>query len=322
MDNNIIERIKDANDIVDVIGEFVTLRRAGVNYIGVCPFHSDTHPSMSVSKAKQMYKCFVCGKGGDVINFVQEYDKKTFSEALAYLAKRVGIDYQPTDLTPEQLEHNKLVESLRVANRAAADHYHEQLQGASLYLKGRGYDLEDAAVRNILNLFSVGFAQKGNLFKKWASGAGYAHNKLLAAGLLKQGERGSYDAFQDRIVFPFFDLHGNVVGFTGRILEKREGVSKYSNTGDTLLFTKGKHIYGLYQAKQAISRTGYAYLVEGQTDAISLHLVGVTNTFAGSGTAFTDEQIRMVARFTPNIVLAYDADSAGIKASLKHENNR
>lgn len=318
MDNNIIERIKDANDIVDVIGEFVTLRRAGVNYIGVCPFHSDTHPSMSVSKAKQMYKCFVCGKGGDVINFVQEYDKKTFSEALAYLAKRVGIDYQPTDLTPEQLEHNKLVESLRVANRAAADHYHEQLQGASLYLKGRGYDLEDAAVRNILNLFCVGFAPSGNLFKKWASGAGYAHNKLLAAGLLKQGERGSYDAFQDRIVFPFFDLHGNIVGFTGRVLEKKEGVSKYSNTGDTPLFTKGKHIYALYQAKQSISRLGYAYLVEGQTDALSLHLAGVTNSFAGSGTAFTDEQIRMVARFTSDIVLAYDADNAGIKASLKH----
>ncbi len=318
MDNKIIERIKDANDIVDVISEFVTLRKAGVNYIGVCPFHADTHPSMSVSRAKQIYKCFVCEQGGDVINFVQEYEKKTFSEALAYLGKRVGIDYQPTDLTPEQQEHNKLIESLRVANRAAADHYHEQLQEASVYLKGRGYDLEDAAVCNTLNLFCVGFAPKGNLFKKWASSAGYAHNKLLAAGLLKQGERGSYDAFQDRLLFPFFDLHGNVVGFTGRLIEPKEGSPKYSNTGDTLLFTKGKHIYGLYQAKQAIARMGFAYLVEGQMDALSLHLVGVSNAFAGSGTAFTEEQIRTVSRFTSDIVLAYDADSAGIKASLKH----
>lgn len=318
MDNKIIERIKDANDIVDVISEFVTLRKAGVNYIGVCPFHADTHPSMSVSRAKQIYKCFVCEQGGDVINFVQEYEKKTFSEALAYLGKRVGIDYQPTDLTPEQQEHNKLIESLRVANRAAADHYHEQLQEASVYLKGRGYDLEDAAVCNTLNLFCVGFAPKGNLFKKWASGAGYAHNKLLAAGLLKQGERGSYDAFQDRLLFPFFDLHGNVVGFTGRLIEPKEGSPRYKNTGDTLLFTKGKHIYGLYQAKQSIARMEFAYLVEGQMDALSLHLVGVTNVFAGSGTAFTDEQIRTVSRFTSDIVLAYDSDSAGIKASLKH----
>ncbi len=318
MDKTIIDRIKNANDICDIIGEYVTLRKAGANFVGVCPFHSDTHPSMSVSKSKQVYKCFVCEHGGDVINFVQDYERMSFSEALASLAKRAGIDYQPTDLTPEQIERNKQIDSLRVANRAAADHYHALLAGASTYLKGRGYDLEDPAVQNSLNLFCIGFAEKGNMFKKWASTAGYAHAKLLTAGLLKQGERGSYDAFQDRVVFPFFDLNGNVVGFTGRLIEQREGSPKYSNTGDTPLFTKGKHIYGLYQAKQSISRLGFAYLVEGQMDALSLHLVGVPNAFAGSGTAFTDEQIRTVARFTSDIVLAYDADKAGIKASLKH----
>ncbi len=318
MDEDLKNKIKDANDIVDVVGEFISLRKMGVNYVGMCPFHGDSHPSLMVSKAKQICKCFACGKGGDVYTFVMEHEHMSFPEAAAYLAKRVGIEYEPTDRTPEQIERTKTIESLRIANKAAADYYHSLLPSASEYMLSRGYNLDDPDIQKTLALYSVGYAPEGNTLKKWAASSGYAHANILAAGLLKKGEHGTFDAFQGRITFPFFDLHGNIAGFTGRILIEKEKVAKYSNTGDTLLFSKGKLIYGLYQAKTDISKKDYAYLVEGQTDVLSMHLAGVANVFAGSGTAFTDDQINTVKRFTSNIILAYDADSAGIKASLKH----
>jgi DNA primase catalytic core len=313
---DIKQKIKDANDIADVIGEFVTLKKSGVNLVGICPFHPDTKPSMSVSRKKQMYNCFVCGHKGDVISFVQEHENMTFPEAMSYLAKRVGIDYHPQEVTPEQRQRAQQVEALRIVTRAAADYFVTQLPQASDYLKGRGYDLTDAHTANIFTLFGVGYAPDGNTLKTHASKAGYSHANLLATDLLKQGEHGTYDTFRGRLMFPFFDIHGNVPGFTGRIIIAKENVAKYSNTAETPLYTKGKQVYGLYQAHKSISTLGFAYLVEGQMDVIGMHLAGVTNTVAGSGTAFTDDQIRLLGRYTREVVLAYDSDKAGLKASM------
>jgi len=318
MDQQIINKIKDANDIIEVISDFVTLRKSGVNYVGVCPFHNDTHPSMSVSKQKQMFKCFVCDAGGDVIKFVQDSENMSFHEALSYLAKRAGIDYVPQELTPQQQETQLMIESLRVVNHAAADWFHSQLSSAKTYLSSRGFDPSDAAVMNVLNLYGVGYAPSGNELKKWAAKSGYAHAKLLAADLVRKGDHGTYDSFRDRLTFPFYDLNGNVLGFTGRIISQQQNTAKYSNTSETPLFHKGSVVYGLYQARKSISRLGFAYQVEGQMDVLSLHLAGVTNAYAGSGTAFTDHQTKLISRFTSDIVLIYDADAAGLKAALKH----
>ncbi len=314
--NDIKTKIKEANDIADVVGEFVTLKKSGVNLVGICPFHPDTKPSMSVSRRKQMYNCFVCGHKGDVISFVQEHEHMSFPEALSFLAKRVGIDYQPQELTPEQKQATQKTEALRIVTSAAAKYFAGNLNQAAGYLKGRGYDLTDAHTANIFKLFGVGYAPEGNTLKTYASKAGYSHANLLAANLLTDGEHGTYDTFRGRLMFPFYDLHGNIPGFTGRIIIAKENVAKYSNTSETHLFTKGKQIYGLLQASKSISTLGFAYIVEGQMDVIGMHLHGVTNTVAGSGTAFTDDQVRLLGRFTRDVTLVYDADKAGIKASL------
>lgn len=318
MDSQFIDKIKTANDIVDVIGEYVALKKHGVNMIGICPFHADSHPSMSVSKSKQMYNCFVCGKKGDVIQFLQEHEHITFVEAVAILAKRAGIEFQQTEMTDEQKQRAKEMESMRIATKAASDYFISHLNLAKGYLSARGYDIEDPAIKNILTLFGVGYAPEGNLLKKWCSKAGYSESVMLKVDAIKKGEHGTYDAFQDRLMFPFYDLHGNITGFTGRIITPRDNYPKYQNTKETPLYTKGNQIFGLHQAKQAISRLGFAYLVEGQVDVISMHLAGTTNTIAGSGTAFTEYQVRLLSRFTQSICQAYDGDKAGIAASLKN----
>lgn len=309
-----IDRIKSRLDIVEVVGEFITLKRAGANYVGICPFHQDSRPSLTVSKTRQTYKCFPCGASGDVIEFVKEYNKMTFNEAVRWCAAKAGIDIDDRELTPEELQRLKQRESLRVAITAASDFYRSHLPDAKDYLKGRGFDIDSEVVRN----FKIGYAPAGNALLRDLPSKGYPVDTLKAVNVVAQGEHGPYDVFRDRIMFPFLDISGNVTGFSGRIVAQNKEVGKYVNTGETELFTKGNAIFGLYQAKRAIAAAKTVYLCEGQFDVLGLHAVGVENAVAGSGTALTEAQMRLLMRFTQSVTLMYDGDRAGGSAAFKN----
>ncbi len=309
------ERVKGALDIVEVIGKFFTLVRAGINYKTVCPFHNDSHPSLSISPSKQIYKCFVCGSGGDVITFIQNYLNLSKAEALEWCAKEAGIQLENHELSSAEKERAKNIQSLRSCNDFAARFFENNLTGAAPFLKARGWDIDD----EILKEYHVGYAPEGNSFLKKAKASQYNPELMTGADLLKLKDHGSYyDTFRDRVMFPYYDFLGNVTGFTGRIVKSKENGMKYLNTGITPLFIKGRNLYGLYQAKQAISKHHNVFIVEGQFDVLSMVRAGVKNVIAGSGTAFTDDQIKLIHRLTDNVVLMYDDDEAGIKASLKN----
>ena len=313
IDDELKQRIKDANEITDVIGQFVSLHKRGINYIGICPFHPDRHPSMTVSPSRQTYKCFVCGKGGDVIQFVQDHENMSFNEAVTWLANRAGISLPERVMSDEEAARVKEREAQRIAMKGAAFFFEKHLPEAQLYLHDRGFSLDDKVLKD----FRIGYAPAGNLAKKEMLAAGFSEQKLLETDILKRSEKNfTFDTFKDRIMFPYFDIKGNINGYTGRWLTPQENTGKYVNTGDTPLFKKGTHLFGLYQARTAIARYDCAYIVEGQFDAMSMHKFGVCNTVATSGTALTPEQIQLLGRFTHRVILVYDADAAGLKASL------
>lgn len=310
-----IDRIKSALNIVDVIGEFVSLRKAGSSYIGICPFHSDSHPSMTVSPSRQTYKCFVCGAGGDVIQFIQEHENMSFAEAITWCAKKTGIEIQNKELTEEETKKYQELESMRIALRGTTVFFQKYLPEVQKYLDERGFRLTD----KVISSFAIGYAPEGNLAAKQIPLAGFSESLLLKVGVLSTTDNGRiYDVFRDRVMFPFIDLNGNVTGFSGRIVTAKENTPKYANTGDTPVFKKGTQLFGLYQARRAIGRIDNVYLVEGQFDVLSMHAAGVENTIAGSGTALTPEQVKLLSRFSQTITLVYDADAAGLKASLKN----
>lgn len=313
IDDELKQRIKDANEITDVIGQFVSLHKRGINYIGICPFHPDRHPSMTVSPSRQTYRCFVCGKGGDVIQFVQDHENMSFNEAVTWLAGRAGISLPERVMSDEETARVKEREAQRIAMKGAAFFFEKHLPEAQLYLHDRGFSLDDKVLKD----FRIGYAPAGNLAKKEMLAAGFSEQKLLETDILKRSEKNfTFDTFKDRIMFPYFDIKGNINGYTGRWLTPQENTGKYVNTGDTPLFKKGTHLFGLYQARTAIARYDCAYIVEGQFDAMSMHKFGVCNTVATSGTALTPEQIQLLGRFTHRVILVYDADAAGLKASL------
>ena len=310
-----MQRIKDTNDIVEVVSEYLSLKKKGINYIGLCPFHPDSHPSMTVSRTRGTYKCFVCGAGGDVISFIQEVEGKTFYEAVRQLAERANIELPNTATTDEDRQRIQDTEARRVAIAGAHKFFRQHLTDASAYLQSRGYDVDDATLQE----FQLGYAPEGNLATKTLLQLGYSEARLIELDILKRNDRGHiYDTFRDRIMFPFLDIRGKVVGFTGRYVTPQDHAGKYVNTGDTPLFKKGLHVFGLYQAKREIARRDSAYIVEGQFDAISLYRYGVKNAVATSGTALTPEQISSIARFTQSVSLVYDSDRAGIAASEKN----
>ena len=309
-----IKYIKDSINIQDVISEFVNLKKRGINYIGLCPFHNDRHSSFSVSSTKQIYKCFACGKTGDVYQFLVEHENMTFPEAVQWCARRIGLTIdEDKDSTPEQIQQRKHRESLRIVMNASCDFFRDQLQHAATYLQDRGYYVDD----DILKTYMVGYAPNGNVLSKELPRQGYNPDLKQEVNLIATGQYGQYDIFQGRIMFPFLDNQGNVVGYTGRILQVRDGVAKYSNTKDTPLFNKGSYLFGLFQARQSIGQMGFAYLVEGQFDVMSLAAVGVTNAVASSGTALTDTQVKLLSKYTREVVLNYDGDAAGQKACRK-----
>ena len=302
IDEQLKQRIKDANEIVDVIGQFVSLHKRGINYIGTCPFHPDKHPSMTVSPSRQTYKCFVCGKGGDVIQFVQDHEGMSFNEALTWLANRAGITLPERVMSDDEVAKAKDREAQRIAMKAAATFFKKHLPDAQSYLYSRGYNLDDKVIAD----FQIGYAPQNNKAKDELLSAGFSKQRLIEVGILAETDKGYvYDVFRDRVMFPYFDLKGNIIGYSGRYVIPQEKAGKYVNTGDTPLFRKGLHLFGLYQAKSAIARYDNVYLVEGQFDVTSMHKAGVCNVIAGGGTALTPEQVQLICRFTKKVTLMY-----------------
>ena len=322
IDQPTIDRILDAAQIVDVVSEFVTLKKRGVNYVGLCPFHDDKTPSFYVSPAKGLCKCFACGKGGNAVHFIMEHEQMNYPEALRWLAKKYHIEIKERELTNEEKEAQSVRESLFVVNEYARDYFqnvlHNHIDGKSIgltYFRQRG--IRD----DIVKKFQLGYSTsaKDGLAKE-ALRKGYKKEFLVKTGLCYEIEDGSIrDRFWGRVIFPWFNISGKILGFGGRVLDNRtKGVSqKYINSPESEIFSKRKELYGIYQAKSAIVKADCVYMVEGYTDVIAMHQCGLENVVANSGTALSEEQIRLLHRFTSNITLLYDGDEAGIKASIR-----
>jgi len=322
IDRETVDRIYAAANIVDIIGDYVTLKRKGVNYQACCPFHNEKTPSFVVSPSKGVYKCFGCGKGGNAVTFLMEHENVTYPEALKMVAKRYGIEVKEKELTPEEERRNNDRESMFALNGWAADYFADYLHhegegmsvGMAYFRQTRG--MTDATIQK----FGLGFCPaKGDKMSKDALAAGYKEEFLLSTGLsLKRESDGSlFDRFHDRVMFPVHNISGRIVAFGGRTLRTDKKVAKYQNSPESEIYSKKRELYGLYFAKKAIQQQDFAIMVEGYTDVISMHQAGVENVVASSGTSLTTEQIRLLNRFTKNITVIYDGDSAGIHASLR-----
>ena len=322
IDRETIDRIYAAANIVDIVGEYVTLKRQGVNYQACCPFHQEKTPSFVVSPARGIYKCFGCGKGGNAVNFIMEYENVTYPEALKMVAKRYGIEVREKEMSDEDVQRNNNRESMFAVNTWASDyfagHLHNSEEGRSVGLsylsQSRGFT--DATIRK----FGLGFCpSKGDAMSRAAREAGYKEEFLLSTGLSIKSERdGSLlDRFRDRVMFPVHNVSGRVVAFGGRTLRTDKKVAKYQNSPESEIYSKSRELYGLYFAKKAIQREDFAIMVEGYADVISMHQAGVENVVASSGTSLTTDQIRLLGRFTKNITVMYDGDAAGVHAAIR-----
>ena len=322
IDRLTIERIKEAADIVDVVSEFVSLKRSGSNYKGLCPFHNDSNPSFYVSPSRGTCHCFTCGEGGDSVGFIMKHEQMNYVEALRWLANRYGIEVKETELTDEQRKENTVREAMFVVNNWAAEYYSDILYND---VDGRAVGLQYFRQRgfrdDIIKKFRLGFspADKYAMPKK-AKEKGYNLEIMEKASLCYKDSKGEMvDRFSGRAMFPWIGVSGNVVAFGGRVLDSRtKGVSqKYVNSSESPIYKKERELYGLFQAKKAIGSEDCVYMVEGYTDVISMHQCGIENVVANSGTALSKHQIHLLHRFTSNIVLLYDGDAAGIKAALR-----
>ena len=321
IDRATIDKIMDATNIVDVVGEFVTLRKAGVNYKGLCPFHDDKTPSFMVSPSKQICKCFACGEGGTAINFLMKHEQITYPEALRWLAKKYNIEIQEKDLTEEELKEQSDRESMFIVNDWAMRYFQDVMKNdpdgiaiGKQYFRSRG--IRD----DIIEKFNLGFAlNKRDALALAAQKAGYQAEYLEKTGLCIKGEKGLHDRYAGRVIFPWLNVSGRVVAFGGRLLDSRtKGVQqKYVNSPDSEIYHKERELYGLYQAKKTIAKEDRVYMVEGYTDVIAMHQCGLENVVANSGTALSTYQIRLLRRFTQNITLLYDGDEAGIHAAMR-----
>lgn len=319
IDHATIERILDAAEISDVISDFVTLRKRGVNQLGMCPFHNEKTPSFTVSPAKGIFKCFGCGKGGNSVNFIMEHENLTYPEALKWLAKKYHIDIVEKEESEEQKQQKDDRESMMIVSSFAQKYFTrylwEENEGRTI---GLSYFRERSFRDDILKKFEVGFAPDGKTpFTEAAQKEGYKIEFLEKTGLTIKRDDWLRDRFAGRVMFPIHNLAGRVIAFGGRILKEDKKIAKYLNSPESDIYHKSKVLYGIFQAKREISKTDRCYLVEGYTDVLSMHQAGIENVVASSGTALTPDQIRMVKRFTPNMTIIYDGDEAGIKASLR-----
>ena len=304
-----------------MVGEFVTLRKAGVNYKGLCPFHDDKTPSFMVSPSKQICKCFACGEGGTAINFLMKHEQITYPEALRWLAKKYNIEIQEKELTEEEKKEQSDRESMFIVNDWAMHYFQDVMKndpdGIAI---GRQYFRSRGIRDDIIEKFNLGYAlQKRDALAQAAQKAGYQAEFLVKTGLCINGEKGLHDRYAGRVIFPWLNVSGRVVAFGGRLLDSRtKGVQqKYVNSPDSEIYHKERELYGLFQAKKAIAKEDRVYMVEGYTDVIAMHQCGLENVVANSGTALSTHQIRLLRRFTQNITLLYDGDEAGIHAAMR-----
>lgn len=317
IDKETVERILDTADIVEVVSDFVHLRRRGANYIGLCPFHNEKTPSFSVSRAKGICKCFSCGKGGSAVNFIMEHEQISYYEALKYLAKKYNIEIKERELTDQEKASQSERENMLLINEFALQHFEKNLfetqEGRNI---GLSYFYERGFNDSIIKKFHLGYSidSRTELYDTIKKD-GFNPKFAIETGLCIENERGIYDRYKGRVMFPVFNVAGKVVAFGGRTLKKDH--AKYVNSPESIIYKKSYELYGLFQAKQAIVKQDKCYLVEGYTDVLSMHQSGVENVVASSGTSLTEGQIRLIHRFTNNITVLYDGDAAGIKASLR-----
>ena len=328
IDRATVEKILDATEIVDVISDFVTLKRRGANYIACCPFHNEKTPSFSVSPSKGIFKCFGCGKAGSAVTFVMEHEQMTYPEALKYLARKYGIEVheqeESAEDTADRLKRESMIAVSEFASRFYADALFNTAEGHSVGLsyfrQKRGFS--DETIRK----FGLGWSPSGRSFAGEPAAAtlsrtalqnGYKAEYLLSTGLCYEHGGELVDKFRERVIFPIHSLSGRVIAFGGRTLREDKTVAKYLNSPESDIYHKSRSLYGIYFAKSAIAREQKCYLVEGYTDVISMHQAGIENVTASSGTSLTTDQIRLIKRFTNNVTVLYDGDAAGIKASLR-----
>ncbi|MBR7014040.1 MAG: DNA primase [Prevotella sp.] len=322
IDRATVDRIMDAANIVDVVSEFVSLRKRGTSYKGLCPFHDDTTPSFSVSPSRGVYKCFACGKAGNAVNFIMEHEQMTYVEALRWLANKYHIEIEEREMTDEERRQQNERESMFIVNEWAAKYFqrilHEHEDGRAIglqYFRSRGFR------DDIIERFRLGFClNQRDAMAKQALGEGFKEEFLLKTGLCGKRDNGQYfDRFGGRVIFPWISVSGKVTAFGGRLLDSRtKGVAqKYVNSPDSDIYHKDHELYGIYQAKKAIVKEDRVYMVEGYTDVIAMHQCGIENVVANSGTALSVFQIKMLRRFTQNITLLYDGDEAGIHAAMR-----
>ncbi|MBR4837352.1 MAG: DNA primase [Bacteroidales bacterium] len=317
-----INQILETARIEDVVSEFVTLKKRGSNLIGVCPFHKEKTPSFNVNPARNIFKCFGCGKAGDSVRFIMEHEHYSFQEALRYLAKKYGIKIEEREQTPEELAAQNERERMFNINSFAQDYFSNIMmnsdEGLSVglsYFRGRGF--RDA----IINKFQLGYCpNSGSAFTDYAIKHGYDKDLLIKVGLTGSYENRLYDRYQGRVIFPIHNLTGKVIGFGGRILTSEKTKAKYVNSPESEIYNKSQTLYGIFFARNEISRLDNCILVEGYADVLSMHQAGIENVVASSGTSLTTEQIRMISRYTKNITMLYDGDAAGIHAALRGTN--
>lgn len=318
-----IERIMDAVRIEDVVSEFVTLKRRGANLLGCCPFHNEKTPSFTVSPAKGIFKCFGCGEAGNSVHFLMKHEHFSYPEALRYLANKYNIEIEEEQLTPDQIEKQTEREALfsvsDFAQKYFADLLYNDETGRAI---GLSYFYERGLSDNIIKRFGLGYClDDWENFTRHAISNGYSENVLEKTGLTIFKDDGKrYDRFRGRVMFPVFSVSGKVLGFSGRVLSSEKQAAKYVNSPESEIYNKSKTLYGIYQAKGAIAKLDLCYLVEGNIDVITMHQAGIENTVASSGTSLTLEQIKLIHRYTKNITVLYDGDSAGIKAALRAVN--
>ena len=319
IDQSTVTRIFDASEISDVVSDFVTLKKRGVNFLGLCPFHNEKTPSFTVSPAKGIYKCFGCGKGGNSVNFIMEHEHLDYVGALKYLAKKYHIDVVEQELSPEQEKQKNDRESMMIVNSFAqksfSQNLHQHSQGMAVgmsYLRERGFR------DDIIKKFELGFClEDWEAFSKQAINSGYKKEYLVKTGLSIDKENRLLDRFRGRVIFPIHGIAGRVLAFGGRILKNDKKAAKYLNSPESEVYHKSRVLYGIYQAKKSIVQNDKCFLVEGYTDVLSFHQAGIENVVASSGTALTPDQIRLIKRFSNNVTIIYDGDTAGIKASLR-----
>ncbi|MGB5990361.1 MAG: DNA primase [Marinifilaceae bacterium] len=318
IDQSSIQKIFDSAEIYGVVSDFVTLKKRGVNYLGLCPFHNEKTPSFIVSPSKGIYKCFGCGKGGNAVNFVMELEQLSYVEALKYLASKYSIPIEEKELSPAEAQKKNARESMLIVSNVASEYFQRNLYSNEGKAIALSYFKERAFRDDIIEKFHLGYcSDQWDGFTKFALSKGYQQEYLVDTGLTINAEKGLFDRFRARVIFPIHSIAGKVIAFGGRILKTDKKTAKYLNSPESLVYSKSRVLYGLFQAKRAIVQEDRCFLVEGYTDVLSFHQSGIENVVASSGTSLTVDQIRLIKRFSNNICIVYDGDAAGIKASIR-----